>query len=285
MILYSVPEYARFTCTMAELKERLDDEEKLLAALLLIFSQEDLAFWLSGKATPYWFLDRIQESKIRSTVDSVVFRSAKGMLREIKVDIGDLDEAIRKADGIVPDAAKVTIDLPGDDTPVDDPTPDEDVRRQQPYEPGADNRYRDGLLERLRVIAQQYELELAARLHRHYADWTEKAKTAQDEGESVDPVVYPQHRAKAEAVTATTGFISQAQLIAAAFVRGFLHVTVHAKWSTELDGRQCPVCNALHDTWQGTWMIQFPQGPPSHVLCRCALFFYREVDNDSRSER
>lgn len=264
---------------MAELKERLTDEEKLLAALLLIFQDEPLSFWLSGKPTPYWFLDRIQESRIRSIVDSVAFRSAKGMLNEIKVDLGDLDEAIRKADGIVPDEAKVDVDLPGDDEPTVDPTPSPEDRRQTPYEPGRHNRYRDGLLERLRVISQRYELELATRLHRNYAEWTEKAKTAQDEGEPVDPVVYRRHKAETEAITSTTGFITQAELISAAFVRGFLHVTVHAKWQTFEDDRVCPQCSPLDGKWQSEWMLVAPNGPSLHPRCRCWLAFFRETGN------
>lgn len=257
---------------MAELKEREDDEEKLLAILLLIFASEPLPFWLSANPSPYWFLEKIQQAKLRKVVDSISIRAARGMLDEIQVDIGDLNEAIREANEETPPsptAPSTPIDLPGDDSPLADPK-----LRPQPV-----NRMRDGLLDRLRIVGQTYELELANRLSRIYREWQNEVAERQRLAEPVDPVIYPEHRARNEAVTQTTAFISQGELITAAFVKGFLHVQVAAQWITEIDGRQCPVCNSLHLAFQNVWMMRFPQGSPAHVNCRCYLQFYRILGN------
>jgi hypothetical protein len=259
---------------MAELKDRLDDEEKLLAILLFIFASEPQTFWLTGNPSPYWFLEKIQNTDLRKVVDNVSFRAAQGMLKEIQVDIGDLDEAIQET-RTPPPGVNVPIDLPGDDKPLVDPSP----------EPKPRNRTRDGLLNRLRTVSQVYELELANRLHRIFREWQDEVADKQAEGEPVEEEIYPEHRAEAEAITQTTGFVSQSEMITAAFVKGFLHVQVAAQWATEMDGRQCVVCGALDGKWQTEWMLQFPQGPPAHVRCRCGIFWFRQTENRSEQSR
>jgi hypothetical protein len=253
---------------MAELKDRLTDEEKLLAILLFIFASEPQTFWLTGNPSPYWFLEKIQNTDLRKVVDNVSFRAAQGMLKEIQVDIGDLNEAIEET-RTQPPGVNVPIDLPGDDKPLVDPSP----------EPKPRNRTRDGLLDRLRTVSQVYELELANRLHRVFREWQDEVADKQAEGEPVEEEIYPRHRAESEAITQTTGIITNAEMVTAAFVRGFLHVQVAAQWFTELDGRVCERCAPLHGTWQTVWMIQAPLGPPIHPRCRCSLSWNRIVGN------
>lgn len=44
-----------------------------------------------------------------------------------------------------------------------------------------------------------------------------------------------------------------------------------AYWSTERDGRVCPICRPLDGQPESVWVERFPSGPKAHDMCRCFL--------------
>ena len=41
------------------------------------------------------------------------------------------------------------------------------------------------------------------------------------------------------------------------------------QWNTLNDDLVCPICGPYHGAPESVWGVQFPDGPPAHVNCRC----------------
>lgn len=76
-------------------------------------------------------------------------------------------------------------------------------------------------------------------------------------------------RAESIAITTTTAANSSGQLAVGLMLGDEVEITY--LWMTEDDGRECPICGALHEKGESVWGAKFPSGPPAHPRCRCRL--------------
>lgn len=54
-------------------------------------------------------------------------------------------------------------------------------------------------------------------------------------------------------------------------------------WWTRDDSKVCKICQPLHKQPRPVWESQFPEGPPSHPLCRCWIDYARAATMPDRS--
>ena len=98
--------------------------------------------------------------------------------------------------------------------------------------------------------------------------------TVDDVAALLEPT-FGQRRAQAIATTEITRAYSQAATITQQEVAAMGVVTLR-QWVTWRDDRVCPICGPLHNTFEDVWQLEFPDGPPAHVNCRCWLALVRQ---------
>lgn len=78
-------------------------------------------------------------------------------------------------------------------------------------------------------------------------------------------------RARTIAITETTRAASVGELEEVERYEAATGLRVATVWTTEQDGRVCPICEPLDGLWRARWSREFPWGPPAHPRCRCYL--------------
>lgn len=83
---------------MPELKNRSEDEERMLAILMMLFASEDMGFWLAEFKSPQFFADQLQGLKLDANLLDVSGRARERMLKElrIQIDATDVDRRMRQ---------------------------------------------------------------------------------------------------------------------------------------------------------------------------------------------
>ena len=98
--------------------------------------------------------------------------------------------------------------------------------------------------------------------------------TVDDVAALLEPT-FGQRRAQTIATTEITRAYGQAATITQQEVAAQGLVTLR-QWVTWRDDRVCPICGPLHNTFEDVWQLEFPDGPPAHVNCRCWLALVRQ---------
>ena len=89
--------------------------------------------------------------------------------------------------------------------------------------------------------------------------------------------LFTESRATSIAITETTAAFSRGELDTLRRVQdnrriiGELDTAIAVTWYTKDDDRVCPTCSGLHGKPIEEWEVDFPDGPPAHVNCRCVL--------------
>ena len=81
---------------------------------------------------------------------------------------------------------------------------------------------------------------------------------------------FGEYRAEMIAVTEVTRAASQATNSYQKLL-GELGLEFQRIWLTNNDDLVCPICGPLHQQPEKMWGDDYPEGPPAHVNCRCAL--------------
>ena len=98
--------------------------------------------------------------------------------------------------------------------------------------------------------------------------------TVDDVAKLLEPT-FGARRAQTIATTEITRAYGQAATITQREMQSQGLLTLR-QWVTYRDDRVCPICGPLHNTYEDAWQLEFPDGPPAHVNCRCWLAVVRQ---------
>lgn len=122
--------------------------------------------------------------------------------------------------------------------------------------------------ERFRTWAEPF----ARRTAEQIVTTTRKIETSAA-GVLVTPERLEQERRRAASigVTNTTAAASAGEYAAGEEFEMETGRLLRAYWTTERDGKVCPICKPLDGKSATVFEVDFPSGPPAHVNCRCYL--------------
>lgn len=139
----------------------------------------------------------------------------------------------------------------------------------------ADAAFREGsawAASQARDVAEAYTQTSRDLLGKDSADW--QARQAQSEQISAGEI--DERTAAIFGTVRATRLASDA--VTAAQTRGgewavseYSSLSDNDTWHTIGDDRVCPVCEPLDGQIRSVWSTMFPDGPPAHPLCRCAI--------------
>lgn len=105
---------------------------------------------------------------------------------------------------------------------------------------------------------------------------TTPGMTIQDVMRKVAPAT-DRARARSIAITEVTRAAAQAEVDYQRYLAG-KGIMMERTWITNVDEKVCPTCGPLHNlvedevtsTYPQGWVMEYPEGPPAHVNCRCS---------------
>jgi SPP1 gp7 family putative phage head morphogenesis protein len=129
------------------------------------------------------------------------------------------------------------------------------------------------------VTAAQAQIQ--ATLQQSVGQFLETPKMTRADLEKLLAPTFGEARASMIAVTEVTRAASAATTHYQEYL-GEHGLQMERVWHTRNDELVCPICGPLNGQPESVWAADFPDGPPSHVNCRCAVGL-RAVPEESKS--